>query len=161
MVRVHLFPSRTQKLSSLTPTILAGRLAGKIGNANIICQTDIVWHIFSGNGKKGLQKSAPRGIMPRVSGQSGDDIGMSPSGKAPDFDSGISSVQIRPSQPYDPLAQLAEQLPFKQWVRGSNPRRVTKSSKSELFPNWGRVRICYFYTNAETEQKINERRCRS
>ena len=26
----------------------------------------------------------------------------------------------------DPLAQLAEQLPFKQWVRGSNPRRVTK-----------------------------------
>ena len=28
----------------------------------------------------------------------------------------------------DPLAQLAEQLPFKQWVRGSNPRRVTKNS---------------------------------
>ena len=27
----------------------------------------------------------------------------------------------------DPLAQLAEQLPFKQWVRGSNPRRVTRS----------------------------------
>ena len=26
---------------------------------------------------------------------------------------------------FDPLAQLAEQLPFKQWVRGSNPRRVT------------------------------------
>ena len=26
-------------------------------------------------------------------------IGMSPSGKAPDFDSGISSVRIRPSQP--------------------------------------------------------------
>ena len=59
-------------------------------------------------------------------------IGMSPSGKAPDFDSGISSVQIRPSQPYDPLAQLAEQLPFKQWVRGSNPRRVTKYA-SEMF----------------------------
>ena len=34
-VRVHLFPSRTQKLSSLAPTILAGRLAGTIGNANI------------------------------------------------------------------------------------------------------------------------------
>ena len=27
---------------------------------------------------------------------------------------------------YDPVAQSAEQLPFKQWVRGSNPRRVTK-----------------------------------
>ena len=32
---VHLFPSRTQKLSTHSPTILAGRLAGKIGNANI------------------------------------------------------------------------------------------------------------------------------
>ena len=34
-VRVHLFPSRTQKLSSFAPTILGGRLPGKIGNANI------------------------------------------------------------------------------------------------------------------------------
>ena len=33
-VRVHLFPSRTQKLSSHAPTILGGRLPGKIGNAN-------------------------------------------------------------------------------------------------------------------------------
>ena len=32
---VHLFPSRTQKLSTHTPTIVAGRLAVKIGNANI------------------------------------------------------------------------------------------------------------------------------
>ena len=34
-MRVHLFPSRTQKLSSFAPTIVAGRLAVKIGNANI------------------------------------------------------------------------------------------------------------------------------
>ena len=34
-VRVHLFPYRTQKLSSRSPKILAGRLAGKIGNADI------------------------------------------------------------------------------------------------------------------------------
>ncbi len=33
-MRVHLFPSRTQKLSSSAPTILGGRLPGKIGNAN-------------------------------------------------------------------------------------------------------------------------------
>ena len=33
-MRVHLFPSRTQKLSSFAPTIVAGRLAVKIGNAN-------------------------------------------------------------------------------------------------------------------------------
>ena len=31
---VHLFPSRTQKLSTCTLTILGGRLPGKIGNAN-------------------------------------------------------------------------------------------------------------------------------
>ena len=34
----------------------------------------------------------------------------------------------------DPLAQLAEQLPFKQWVRGSNPRRVTRKTSN---PQWG------------------------
>jgi hypothetical protein len=28
----------------------------------------------------------------------------------------------------DPVAQSAEQLPFKQWVRGSNPRRVTRKT---------------------------------
>ena len=96
---------------------------------------------------------------------------MSPSGKAPDFDSGIrrfeschpshvrrrllhsaSAVFVSAAKaPYpqppssfsprdplcwaragapreaknDPLAQSVEQLPFKQWVRGSNPRRVT------------------------------------
>ena len=30
---------------------------------------------------------------------------------------------------FDPLAQLAEQLPFKQWVRSSNLRQVTKNSR--------------------------------
>ena len=33
-VWVHLFPSRTQKLSTPSPTILCGWLHGKIGNAN-------------------------------------------------------------------------------------------------------------------------------
>ena len=85
---------------------------------------------------------------------------MSPSGKAPDFDSGTRRFEsCHPShagaelalprlfyaQPlsfllflsafpvnciFDPLAQLAEQLPFKQWVRGSNPRRVTTSLRT-------------------------------
>ena len=31
----------------------------------------------------------------------------------------------------DPLAQPVEQLPFKPWVRGSNPRRVTKTRRYE------------------------------
>ena len=29
--RLHLFPSRTQKLSSLAPMILGGKLPGKVG----------------------------------------------------------------------------------------------------------------------------------
>ena len=33
---------------------------------------------------------------------------------------------------FDPLAQPVEQLPFKPWVRGSNPRRVTTSEQSPL-----------------------------
>ena len=59
-------------------------------------------------------------------------IGMSPSGKAPDFDSGIRRFKSGHPSQHDPLAQLAEQLPFKQWVRGSNPRRVTKNRQAPL-----------------------------
>ena len=40
--------------------------------------------------------------------------------------SGISSDD-------DPVAQSAEQLPFKQWVRGSNPRRVTRKRGQKRF----------------------------
>ena len=44
----------------------------------------------------------------------------------------LACVGSNPAIPaiFDPLAQLAEQLPFKQWVRGSNPRRVTKTLKA-------------------------------
>ena len=61
----------------------------------------------------------------------GVNIGMSPSGKAPDFDSGIRRFEsCHPS--HDPLAQLAEQLPFKQWVWSSNLQRVTTPEQSPL-----------------------------
>ena len=54
---------------------------------------------------------------------------MSPSGKAPDFDSGIRRFEsCHPS--HDPLAQSAEHLPFKQGVRSSNLRRVTKQKNT-------------------------------
>ena len=56
---------------------------------------------------------------------------MSPSGKAPDFDSGIRRFKsCHPS--HDPLAQLAEQLPFKQWVWSSNLQRVTKKADTHF-----------------------------
>ena len=54
----------------------------------------------------------------------------SPAGSSP-------AVPAKPTAPQgvfeyedDPVAQPAEQLPFKQWVRGSNPRRVTNSSQA-------------------------------
>ena len=69
--------------------------------------------------------------MPRVSeGRSPLVIGMSPSGKAPDFDSGIRRFEsCHPSHfkiAHGSLAQLVEQRPFKAWVQGSSPWRATK-----------------------------------
>ena len=53
-------------------------------------------------------------------------IGMSPSGKAPDFDSGIRRFKSGHPSQNDPLAQSVEHRPFKAGVLGSSPRRVTK-----------------------------------
>ena len=44
--RVHPFPSRTRKLSSLLPTILGWRRPGKIGNANIEDSRKVVLFLF-------------------------------------------------------------------------------------------------------------------
>ncbi len=40
---------------------------------------------------------------------------------------GYTSAHLKPQRLFvhDPLAQLVEQLPFKEWALGSNPRRVT------------------------------------
>ncbi len=79
---------------------------------------------------------------------------MSPSGKAQDFDSCIRGFESRhpchpaasargagitlrlwrrPAARYDLVAQSAEHLPFKQGVRGSNPRQVTKGLAKKAF----------------------------
>ena len=47
-------------------------------------------------------------------------------------------------QIFDPIAQPAEQLPFKQWVRGSNPRRVTNSSQVYACGEFFSAKICIF-----------------
>ena len=56
---------------------------------------------------------------------------------------------------YDPLAQSAEQLPFKQWVRSSNLRRVTRkalasagafSAKRYISPSEGGFPINWYFS---------------
>ena len=77
--------------------------------------------------------------------ESGFYDGVSPSGKARDFDSRIRWFESgHPSHLFDPLAQLAEHLPFKQGVRGSNPRRVTKKSlETQRFQGFSFLLIYY------------------
>ena len=62
----------------------------------------------------------------------------------------------------DPLAQQAEQLPFKQWVRGSNPRRVTIKSKRYRC-HWRKAsginRFRAFSAQKFTDDSIDANRC--
>ena len=62
----------------------------------------------------------------------------------------------------DPVAQLAEQLPFKQWVRGSNPRRVTIKSKRYRC-HWRKAsginRFRAFSAQKFTDDSIDANRC--
>ena len=61
-MRVHLFPSRTQKLSSFAPTIVAGWLAVKIGNANTNLHRNV--EVFSYS-LSYLPKTCPRHVSSR------------------------------------------------------------------------------------------------
>ena len=59
-------------------------------------------------------------------------VGVSPSGKAPDFDSGTRRFKsCHPSHFCDPLAQLVEHLTFNQVVRSSTLRRITIFSSAD------------------------------
>ena len=53
-------------------------------------------------------------------------IGLSPSGKAQDFDSCIRWFESNQPSFYGRVAQVVEHLTFNQVVRGSNPRTLTK-----------------------------------
>ena len=69
-----------------------------------------------------------RGFEPHYSPHFTDSAyyGVSPSGKAPDFDSGTRRFKsCHPSHFCDPLAQLVEHLTFNQVVRSSTLRRIT------------------------------------
>ena len=65
--------------------------------------------------------------------------GLSPSGKAQDFDSCITLVRIQLAQfltentnEYGRVAQSVEHLTFNQVVRGSNPRTLIKNERENV-----------------------------
>ena len=53
---------------------------------------------------------------------------------------------------FDSVAQSAEQLPFKQWVRGSNPRRVTRKFR-EIAENSGFTEL-FFHVLSDADAQI-------
>ena len=82
-VRVHLFPSRTQKLSLLSPTIVAGRLAAKIGNANIITGLPKGGPVFTPVCVGAVRRGRPMGVRPVPVRRGGrEQIGSAAGGKA-------------------------------------------------------------------------------
>ena len=54
--RPHLFPSRTQKLSSLAPMILGGKLPGKVGRCRFFYTLSLKAEYEKGSAKKLLKK---------------------------------------------------------------------------------------------------------
>ena len=52
---------------------------------------------------------------------------------------------VRPALLFGPVAQLGERTVRIRKVVGSNPFRSTKTTKSELVPNRGWVRICLLF----------------
>ena len=78
-----------------------------------------------------------------------DAFGLSPSGKAQDFDSCIRWFESsQPSQKlnlYGPLAQAVEHLTFNQVVRGSSPRWLIKISDIILYLIFLYLLFCSLY----------------
>lgn len=58
--RIHLFPSRTQQLSSLAPMILGGKLPGKVGRCRFEKKDDFKNHPFLFLHKGGVAEHGPK-----------------------------------------------------------------------------------------------------
>ena len=124
-VRSHLFPFRTQKLSSLVPKIVGWTRPVKIGRCRRRSSIRILKPYPDGLYGPLVKRLRQRPLTP------------------------LTSVRFRYGSPYAPLAQLVEQLTLNQWAQGSSPWRCTKPRKSEPFSNRRRVRIFCFLRGVE------------
>ena len=123
--RVHLFPFRTQKLSSAEPKILAWRRAGKIGHCRHIYRETWVrrWHAVSVSLVyllllySSLTHAGRFASKPHLTSWAGREWTL-----------GSSKFTIQ----YSSLAQSVEHLTVNQGVVGSSPTGGAKKSKSFL-----------------------------
>ena len=58
--RIHLYPSRTQKLSSSAPKILGGRLPGKIGHCRFWRKQAVYAACFFSAAKRSVQNGTAK-----------------------------------------------------------------------------------------------------
>ena len=118
----HLYPCRTQKLSTPTPKVLSWRRLGSLGRCRFVYSSvaQSVEHLTVNQGVTG--SSPVRGAI--FENLFGISWGVAKSVKARDFDS--RTVGSSPAAPaIDSLAQSVEHLTFNQRVPGSSPGWIT------------------------------------
>ena len=121
--RSHLFPSRTQKLSSIVPKILGWRRPGKIGRCRPFSFSRakalrICGRTCSAKAHKRFSVR-PLGQAAKTAPSHGAIVGSIPAGVTK------TKAVAMAAAIYAPLAQLVEQLTLNQRAQGSSPWKCT------------------------------------
>ena len=113
--RIHLFPYRTQKLSSLAAMVLGGRPPGRVARSHVVCRS-------GGTGRRtGLKILRDLPLVPvRFRSSAPIKWTISSVGQSARLITGRSGVRVPEGPPYGGIAQLGEHLPCTQGVKSSN-----------------------------------------
>ena len=119
--RIHLFPYRTQKLSSLAAMVLGGQPPGRVARSHVVCRS-------GGTGRRtGLKILRDLPLVPvRFRSSAPNDAGWS-SWQLVGLITRRSQVRVLPPQPNKiwPIGQAVKTPPFHGGNRGSIPLWVT------------------------------------
>ena len=149
--RIHLFPYRTQKLSSSSPRVLGPQGPGRVGRSQLLFQSSSMAEHPAVN-RQVVGSSPTFGAIAEVAELAdAQDLKSCEQRYSYRFDSGLrhqyhndaewsswqlvglitrrSLVQVLPPQPRGSIAQLGENLPYKQGVTGSIPVAPTNYVK--------------------------------